>query len=126
VDDFVIDYKARTNGRFTGILRWPQFETLWQALASDTAGWYVYAPEEAGVPTQPLSREEMADFLVTTERYLRELCTKDRCGTVYTDSLTEPEFVKVYNPRLMGGCGVGKAPLPQWLISRISPESLVE
>ena len=126
MDDQVIDYKARTNGRFSGILRWPQFETLWQALAADPTGWYVYEPETEEVPSKAYSAGEMLEFLRTTDLYLREACTKDRCGAVYADSLTEPDFIKIYNPRLMGGCGMGKAPLPQWLISRLPPVSLIE
>ena len=120
------DYKARTNGRFSGILRWPQFETLWQALAADEAGWYVYEPEKQKPPAQPLTNKQMREFLTDTESYLRDLCTEDRCGAVYADSLTKPDFVKIYNPRLMGGCGMGRAPLPQWLISKIPPVSLMD
>ncbi len=126
MENQVMDYQARTNGRFVGVLRWPQFETLWQALAAKASGWYVYEPEEGPPPATPLSEVEMREFLAGTESYLRELCTKDRCGAVYADSLTEPEFIKIYNPRLMGGCGMGRAPLPQWLISRMLPSSLVD
>ncbi len=125
MNDLTIDYKARSNGRFIGVLRWPEFETLWQALAADSRGWYVYGPEEGPPPAKPCTPEQMKAFLNRTESYLRELCTDTRCGAVYTDSLTDPDFVKIYNPRLMGGCGMGKAPLPQWLISHIAPVSLL-
>ena len=120
------DYKSRSNGRFTGVLRWPQFEIVWQAMEARAGGWYVYAPEEGEPPLEPLSREQMTAFLQKTETYLRERCTADFCGAVYTDSVEAPDFVKVYNPRLMGGCGMGKAPLPQWLISRMAPISLLD
>lgn len=122
----VADYKRAFNGRFSGILRWPQFETLWQALTSDSAGWYVYEPEEAAPPATPLGSAEMQAFLARSEAYLRELCTPECCGAVYADSLQAPTFVKIYNPRLMGGCGMGKAPLPQWLLSKLPPVSLIE
>lgn len=120
------DYKTMVNGRFVGILRWPQFEQLWQAMAADAGGWYVYEPEEQAPPCRPLSKEMMLDFLEMSEAYLREGCTSERCGAVYADSLSNPEFVKIYNPRLMGGCGMGRAPLPQWLISKIAPVSLLD
>ncbi len=125
-DELVIDYKSAANGRFSGVLRWPDFETLWEALLSESPDWYVYAPEEGVPPAQPFTVDEMKSFLSTTESYLRERCTPDFCGAVYTDDLSDPNFVKIYNPRLMGGCGAGKAPLPQWLISRIAPVSLIE
>ncbi len=120
------DYKSKANGRFSGILRWPQFEALWEALSSDEPEWYVYAPEEGSPPAEPLSGDEMMAFLKTTETYLRARCTPDFCGAVYADDVSHPNFVKIYNPRLMGGCGMGKAPLPQWLISRIAPVSLLD
>jgi hypothetical protein len=125
-DEQMLDYKSASNGRFSGILRWPQFEILWQALTDTADGWYVYAPEEGSPPHEPFSADEMKAFLTSTETYLREGCTAERCGAVYADSLTDPGFVKIYNPRLMGGCSMGKAPLPQWLISRMAPVSLVE
>ena len=121
-----VGYKALVNGRFSGILRWPQFEQLWRALDEDAAGWYVYEPEESGPPKKPLTEVEMREFLIRTESYLRELCTDTRCGAVYADSVEQPQFIKIYNPRLMGGCGMGKAPLPQWLLSRVAPVSLVD
>ena len=125
-DETVIDYKSAANGRFSGVLRWPDFETLWKALDAGGAGWYVYAPDEGGPPNEPFSADQMKDFLRKTEDYLRERCTPDFCGAVYTDSVETPDFVKIYNPRLMGGCGIGKAPLPQWLISRMAPVSLLD
>lgn len=124
--DDTLDYKSASNGRFSGVLRWPQFDTLWQALNAGAEGWYVYAPEEGSPPLAPFSVDEMMAFLAITETYLRERCTPDRCGAVYADSLAEPGFIKIYNPHLMGGCGMGKAPLPQWLISRIAPVSLID
>ncbi len=121
-----VGYKALVNGRFTGVLRWPQFEQLWRAIDDEAAGWYVYEPEKSGPPETPLSVSDMKDFLTRTEAYLREGCTDSRCGAVYTDSLDQPQFIKIYNPRLMGGCGMGKAPLPEWLLSRVVPVSLIE
>ena len=126
MENHPVGYKALVNGRFTGILRWPQFEQLWCALHDEAAGWYVYEPEKAEPPSETLSPADLKKFLATTEVYLRELCTDTRCGAVYTDSLEQPQFIKIYNPRLMGGCGMGKAPLPQWLLSRVVPVSLIE
>ena len=117
-------FAAAYNGRFSGILRWGQFDQLWQALAASPEGWHVYEPEAGGPPGQPLSGEEMKAFMARAEKYLRELCGEDFCGAVYADSLPEPSFIKIYNPRLMGGCGMGKAPWPQWVISRIAPIAL--
>ena len=120
------DYKSAVNGRFTGILRWPQFELLWQTLGSDSKDWYVYEPEAGDPPGEPLSERDLKQFLAKTETYLRELCTSECCGAVYADSVSDPGFIKIYNPRLMGGCGMGRAPLPQWIISRRTPISLIE
>ena len=109
-DEAVIDYKSATNGRFSGVLRWPDFEILWKALDAGGEQWYVYAPDEGDPPKEPFTADQMKAFLRKTEDYLRERCTPDFCGAVYTDSVETPDFVKIYNPRLMGGCGIGKAP----------------
>jgi hypothetical protein len=122
----VPEYKRLFNGRFSGILRWPQFQTLWEALAADPEGWYVYEPEESAPPSAPIAASELHAFLLKAEAYLREHCTADCCGAVYADSMQTPSFVKIYNPRLMGGCGMGKAPLPQWLLSKTPPVSLID
>lgn len=114
------------NGRFSGVLRWPQFDILWQALTLCPEGWYVYEPEAGVPPVAPLSAADMLAFLGEAEGYLRENCMRDCCGAVYADSFESPSFVKVYNPRLMGGCGMGKAPLPHWVICRLEPVSLIE
>ena len=92
MDDQVIDYKAKANGRFSGILRWPQFETLWEALSSGAQDWYVYAPQEGAPPGKPFSAVEMKSFLSTTEAYLRERCTPDFCGAVYADDVSDPKL----------------------------------
>ena len=120
------EYKKAFNGRFSGVLRWPQFQTLWQSVSEKPEGWFVYEPEAGPAPTECLSVDEMRSFLRDAEIYLREGCMQDCCGAVYADSFTEPSFIKVYNPMLMGGCGMGKAPLPHWLISRIEPVSLID
>ena len=126
IEEQTLDYVSATNGRFVGILRWPQFETLWETMNATPHGWYVYEPEKQDPPAEPYSPEQLKAFLTSTESYLRDLCTKDRCGAVYANSLTQPDFVKIYNPLLMGGCGMGRAPLPQWLLSKIPPVSLID
>ena len=118
------DYKNAFSGRFSGVLRWPDFETLWTSLTDSPEAWYVYEPEAGGPPATALEKGELKDYLASTETYLRDVCSSEFCGAVYADSLTNPGFVKVYNPRLMGGCGMGKAPLPQWIISVMKPVSL--
>ena len=120
------DYKSAINGRFSGILRWPQFDELWHELEQNPEGWHVYEPEKSEPPKEPFSAQEMKEFLASTKSYLLELCTDDFCGAVYADHIAAPTFIKIYNPRLMGGCGMGRAPLPQWIISRMVPVSLLD
>jgi hypothetical protein len=118
------EFFAALNGRFSGILRWPQFDGLWDALRDNPEGWHVYEPEKGAPPQEVMEAGAFLAFLDESEAYLRKLCTPECCGAVYADNPDQPSLVKIYNPRLMGGCGMGKAPWPQWLISRLTPAPL--
>lgn len=114
------------NGGFSGVLRWPQFDVLWQNLAQDAAGgWYIYAVGEAP-PQAPAMAEAMRRFLNESSALLRREHAEDYCGIVYADSLTSPTFVKIYDPHNLGAvCGTSGAPiLPGWVLSKLPPVDL--
>ena len=54
-------YLSAFKGSFLNMLRWPQFEALWDTLrAQSAAGWYVYAigetpPSQPATPSAPCS-----------------------------------------------------------------------
>ena len=124
-DDTGIRFIEAFRGRFHNVLRWHQFEDLWEILRRDAAGWYVYAVGEAP-PVEPASDELFTTFLTEIEELLRREHGEDYCGIVYADSLESPAFVKIFDPNNLGvSCGFSeKPPLPGWIVSRLAPADL--
>lgn len=122
VDPFITAFL----GGFSGILRWPQLDELWQALRSDdTAGWYIYAVGEAP-PQAPASPSKLDEFIARIDQLLREEHDEDFCGIVYADNRQQPSFIKIYDPNNLGVvCGFSDgAPLPGWILSKLKPRDL--
>jgi len=95
-------------GAFSGILRWPQLDELWETLRQQTdKQWYIYAVGE----TDPLLRSEHKE---------------DYCGIVYVDNRQSPSFIKIYDPHNLGVvCGFSdNPPLPGWILSLQEPIDL--
>jgi hypothetical protein len=116
-------YLSAFKGSFLNMLRWPQFEALWDTLrAQSAAGWYVYAIGETP-PSQPATAQQMEGFLDRLNELLRREHDEDYCGIVYVDDAAHPTFVKIYDPNNLGVvCGSSaQPPLPGWTFSLIAP-----
>lgn len=120
-------YIETFKGRFSGIMRWPQLDTLWDTLRADNEGWYIYAVGEAP-PTEPASAEQVTQFIDRVDKLLREEHDEDYCGIVYADDTEQPGFIKIFDPNNLGvSCGYSEnPPLPGWVLSRIPPSDLPE
>lgn len=119
-------FYAAFKGRFSGILRWPQLDDLWQKVLNDNHGeWYLYAVGEEP-PEQPASTEEVVTFIKELDQLLRKEHDEDYCGVVYADNREAPAFIKVFDPNNLGtACGSsGIPPMPGWLISKMKPIDL--
>ena len=113
-------------GSFTGILRWPQLDELWNVLlTSDIDGWYIYAIGETP-PDTPATESELKRFIEEIDKLLHKEHGKDYCGIVYTDDRQHPEFIKIFDPNNLGvTCGFSdNPPLPGWILSKIAPTDL--
>lgn len=122
----VSEFYTRFRGSFSGILQWAQLDAFWHLLRSKTdSQWYIYAIGEP-VPEQPASSAQLATFIGEIDALLRKEHQEDYCGIVYVDDLTNPEFIKIYDPSNLGVvCGYSNnPPLPGWIISLIKPEEL--
>lgn len=120
------DFRSAFNGSFSGILRWPQLDELWDVLRADAgSGWYLYAVGEAP-PQQPSGATEVERFIAELDPLLRREHQEDYCGLVYVDDKTQPRFVKIYDPHNLGvSCGYStNPPLPGWVMSKIPPVDL--
>ena len=118
-------YLETFKGRFSGIMRWPQLDTLWETLRADNEGWYIYAIGEEP-PTETSSGSQVIQFIDKVDKLLREEHEEDYCGIVYADDLQTPTFVKIYDPNNLGvSCGYSdNPPLPGWILSRLPPADL--
>lgn len=124
--DTPANFLTAFRGSFIGILRWPQFDELWEKLQSMADGaWYIYAIGEAP-PSAPASALEFKTFLTEINQLVRKEHQEDYCGVVYVDDKTNPSFVKIFDPNNLGvSCGFSEnPPLPGWIISRLQPVDL--
>jgi hypothetical protein len=113
-------------GAFSGILRWPQLDELWNRLRQQTTKqWYIYAVGETP-PTAPSDREQLDTFLTSIDKLLRTEHEEDYCGIVYVDNRELPTFIKIYDPNNLGVvCGFSdNPPLPGWILSLEKPIDL--
>lgn len=113
-------------GRFSNMLRWPDFHKLIQTLqAYNDGNWYLYAVGEPP-PEAPSSKQESEKFLLEIEKLIEADHDEDYCGIVYVDDREQPTFVKFYDPNNLGAsCGSsGKHVFPGWIMSRLPPEDL--
>lgn len=119
-------YLQAFKGSFTSTLRWHQLDELWRVLKQDAdGGWYVYALGEPP-PTSPADAEMVVRFIDGIDRLLRTEHDEDYCGIVYADDLTQPGFIKIYDPNNLGvSCGYSdNPPLPGWVLSKLPPVDL--
>jgi hypothetical protein len=121
-----IDFRTAFRGTFSGVLRWPQLDALWETLrAGADDGWYIYAVGEPP-PGQTVTAGELTRFIDEVDALLRREHEEDYCGIVYADSFETPGFVKIFDPNHLGvSCGYSdNPPLPGWILSRIPPVDL--
>lgn len=113
-------------GSFTSIMQWSQLDAFWDTLrARADAGWYVYCVGEP-VPHHALNASQVQKFIQEVDTLLRRDHDESYCGIVYTDSKTDPTFVKIFDPNHLGAsCGSSKnPPLPGWILSLLPPAHL--
>jgi len=125
-DEQAQPYLSAFRGSFTSALRWHQLDALWERLRERAdAGWYIYAVGEAP-PGEPSDAARVRAFIAEIDKLLREEHDEDYCGIVYADDLSEPRFVKIYDPHNLGvSCGYSdNPPLPGWVMSLVPPVDL--
>ncbi len=122
-----VSFQLRLDGRFEGIMRWPQLDELWQTLKQSRAGWYFYQVGSP-MPTQALSKDELASSLQELDALLHQEHDYDYCGIVYVDHAQAPTLVKVYDPNNLGSsCGSSGVRLPpRWIISQQKPTEIID
>ena len=119
-------FLAQYNGPLTGLMRWPQWDSLTATLINDNNGeWYVYYVGEE-VPATTLKSDMFEHFMDAMNTLLHRDHQEDYLGIVYVDDVAVPEFIKIYDPNNLGSsCGsIGYHVLPGWILSRCAPVDL--
>ena len=122
IDPFYIRYR----GAFSSLLKWTDLDHFWTLLIQKSnAGWYVYEINETP-PEKPMSPAQLENEITRIKQILRAEHKQDYCGIVYTDSKTEPTYIKIYDPKNLGVvCGISREPVPpRWIISLLPPQPL--
>ena len=115
-------------GKFFGVLRWPQLDDLWEKVkTNDKEGWYLYAVGEEP-PKEITKGAKVTTFINELDLLLRREHDEDYCGIVYANDIENPSFIKVFDPNNIGtSCSIAtEGPLPGWIISKIPPVDLAE
>jgi len=113
-------------GSFTSLMQWAQLDEFWTTVqAKADAGWYIYCIGEP-VPAQPRNAAQVQKFLKAVDALLHNDHDESYCGIVYTDSKTDPTFIKIFDPNHLGvSCGSSKnPPLPGWTMTLLPPTQL--
>ncbi len=121
------DFRQRLDGRFEGLLRWPQLDELWQRLKQSDSPWYFYQVGSE-LPDAPVAGEALSKAIDELDALLRQDHDYDYCGIVYADDPHEPTLIKVYDPNNLGSsCGSsGQRIPPRWILSLDPPEEIVD
>ncbi len=119
------EFLNQFKGSFYGILKWQQLEALWETVRRQDQRWFIYHVGEIP-PAQPTSREHLSQFISEIDALLRAEHKVDYCGIVYADDLSNPTFIKIYDPNNLGvTCGYSaNPPLPGWVLSNTKPQDL--
>ena len=121
-DPFYIAFR----GSFTSLMQWAQLDAFWDTVkAKADSGWYAYCIGEP-VPVKRLTAAQARIFVKEVDALLRRDHDETYCGIVYTDSKTEPTFIKIFDPNHLGvSCGSSKnPPLPGWTLTLLPPAHL--
>jgi len=110
-------------GRFEGLLKWDQFDALFDHLASAGGDWFVFDPA-GDAPAAPMA--DLAAALAEARACVEQVRGRSYCGAVFADDPQNPSFIKVFDPYKMGGVcgGSGERVLPRWIVSRLKPDPL--
>ena len=119
------NFEQSLNGRFEGILRWPDLDALWGNVKDSATLWYIY---EVGtdVPDSQIPADMLAGEIDKIDKILRDNHDEDYCGIVYVDDPDAPTLIKVFGPKNLGtSCGSsGSKTWPRWILSHMPPTEI--
>ena len=127
MDESTNPFLQAFRGRLKSTLRWHEFDTTLESINQQPEDWYIYQLGTAP-PEDTEEAKITQDFTQRINALIRKEHQEDYCGVIYTDSFTEPSFLKIYDPNNLGvSCGFSdNPPLPGWIMSKIKPIDIPE
>lgn len=116
-------YYTAFRGTFTSLMSWKNLDDFWEVVRGHAGdGWFLYAIGEP-VPAAASGADDVHRFVSEVDALLRRDHREDYCAIVYTDSKTDPTFIKIFDPNHLGvSCGYSdNPPLPGWVMSLLPP-----
>ncbi len=112
-------YQARASG----LLNWPDVDSLWQLLAARPENWFVYDLDKPP-PGAPLLAADFAAFLPAAEALVNARRDRSHSGAIYIDNRETPSFIKIFDPTNMGtSCGGDHDMIfPRYILSKLKPD----
>lgn len=120
------DYVSLLGRPLYGILKWEEWDRMWQALVTAKDGWYVYFVGQP-MPTAPLRDKDLKHTLEEINKLLRREHDEEYLGIVYADDVDAPSVIKIYDPNNLGtACSSSGAKIPPgWILSKIQPDEAI-
>jgi TusA-related sulfurtransferase len=118
-------------GTLAGVLDWHVLDQIWHVIQhSEDSRWHVLDNDK---PLQSERRGNIVDTstglssaLKALNSYLRHSHPHNYCGLVFSDSLTDPTLIRIFDPKFITSmCNIyGNAPAPSWVISTMDAGQL--
>lgn len=118
-------------GTLAGIIDWKILDQIFSNIQhSDDSNWRLYS-NGTPLPGDKQSRDvdtggDLASSLQSLNVYLRLAHPRNYCGLVFTDSLTAPTLIRIFDPKFLTSmCNIyGNTPAPSWVISSMDAAHL--
>jgi TusA-related sulfurtransferase len=118
-------------GTLAGIIDWQVLEQIFSIVQnSNDSKWCLYS-NDTPLPGDKRSKDvdtggDLASSLQLLNAYLRQSHPRNYCGLVFTDSLTEPTLIRIFDPKFLTSmCNIyGNTPAPSWVISTMDAAQL--
>lgn len=118
-------------GTLAGIIDWQVLDQIFSIIQhSDDTKWRLYS-NDTPLPDDKPSKDvdtsgDLASSLQSLNAYLRQAHPRNYCGLVFTDSLTAPTLIRIFNPRFLTSmCNIyGNTPAPSWVVSTMDAAQL--
>lgn len=118
-------------GTLAGVIDWHILDQIWHVIKhSNDSTWHVFN-NDTPLPGDNRANvvdtsADLASSLKALNAYLRQSHPHNYCGLVFSDSLTDPTLVRIFDPKFITSmCNIyGNAPAPSWVISTMDAAQL--